>query len=292
MDELMSLKNDYDDLKKSTQKFDAKITEELQTLQKKVDDNHKLILQKFETLKTGQFADTELILKSVIKHIKFSDTYRTAIVASPRSQLKLAKVHGHQMMIDIILSDFFTNSANNLAERKILEIGTMRENIWNQNSTSRLACLARMLGSSLTSVDMDPENAIRAKEFCSPYAGYINFITAPGEEYLAHLDEKTPHYVYIDAYDFDHPNHSDHRQSRYTEILGEEINDEACWKMHLDCAVELVKKLPLEGTIVIDDVWFDKEEWFGKGRTAIPYLMENGFSLIGQTWSTAAFRRL
>ena len=289
IDPLQKLK----ELEKKFSKTTSALTKKVNTLERDFHEYQKTIEQRFDNLQNGQFADTELILKSLIVLKRQKSRFLRKLEPVSQNNLPVSKIHGHHMMIEIILSDYIHfPKLLNFSNRKILEIGTIRENLWSQSSTSRLACLSRMLDMRLTSVDMDPDNARTAEKICASHRGYIDFVTMRGEKYLAQLQGKTPHYIYIDAYDFDHPNHSNHRQSRYTQILGAEINDEACWKMHLDCAVELVKKLPLEGTIVIDDVWYKKGEWFGKGRTAIPHLLENEFSLVGQTWSTAAFRRL
>ena len=269
-----------------------RVSSEVLTIRKSIKQLAVSTEEKFGSLPQGQFADTELILKSLISLVRHKNLYNLPLTPKVRESLPQTKTHGHQMMIDLILSDFVNNPELDFSVRRILEIGTIRENLWSQSSTSRLGCIARMLETQLISVDMDPENAVKAKEICSPYIGYIKFVTAPGETYLASYEGKCPVYVYIDAYDFEHPYHSDYRQSRYEEMLGERINDKACWQMHLDCAKQLVNKLPQNGTVVLDDVWFEDGEWRGKGHTAIPFLLKNQFSLVAQSWSTAGFRRL
>ena len=287
-----SAKSKNDALKKEMSALKSLLTEEIGALKKTVTALSQSTEDKFESLPQGQFADTELILRSLMSQLRHGHLYNIPLVPKTRDDLQVSKIHGHLMMTDLILSDYINNPRLDFSKRKILEVGTIRENIWNQSSTSRLGCLARMLETQLISVDMDPNNAVQAKEICAPYGGYISFVTAPGETYLAEHEGECATYVYIDAYDFDHPNHSDHRQSRYEEMLGERINDAACWQMHLDCAKELVNKLPEDGTIVLDDVWYEGGEWQGKGHTAMPFLLKNKFSLVAQSWSTAALRRL
>lgn len=268
------------------------VSTEIESLKKSIDKLGAATDARFDRLPQGQFADTELILKSLMAQLRHGYAYNLPLIPKARKDLPQSKIHGHLMMVDLILSDYINDPYLDFSKREFLEIGTIRENLWNQSSTSRLVCLARMLDTRLTSVDMDPNNAVQAKEICRPYGGYVQFVTSPGETFLADLEEDCATYVYIDAYDFDHPHHSDHRQSRYQEILGAPINDESCWQMHLDCAKELSTKLPDDGVIVLDDVWYESGEWQGKGHTAMPYLLKNKFSLVAQSWSTAALRRL
>lgn len=221
--------------------FQASIFDEIEDLKQTIAGLITSTSEKFDQLPKGQFADTELIIKSLMSQIRHKNNYATPLDPKVRSEISSSKIHGHLMMVDLIISDFLNRPELSFNTREILEIGTMRENIWNQSSTSRLGCLARLLDTILISVDMDPNNAIQAKKTCAPYSGFIKFITAQGELFLTGLEGTCPTYVYLDAYDFDHPNHSEHRQSRYEKLLGERVNDEACWKMHLDCAKSLSK---------------------------------------------------
>ena len=74
------------------------------------------------------------------------------------------------------------------------------------------------------------------------YGDTVKYITAPGEQVVRDWDGQLPPYIYIDAYDFAHPEHSDERNRRYEELQGSSINEEDCWRMHLECAEAFVEK--------------------------------------------------
>ena len=100
-----------------------------------------------------------------------------------------------------------------------------------------------------------------------------------------------PPYIYIDAYDFEHDFHSPERQSRYRTLQGAEINNEDCWTMHLRCAKAFAEKCEVGSVVVFDDVFFKDDEWAGKGKLAMPYLLAAGFDIIERSKSTVVLRR-
>lgn len=51
--------------------------------------------------------------------------------------------------------------------------------------------------------------------------------------------------------------------------------------MHYDCCVSLIAKLAPDGVICFDDTWTDDAgRWTAKGTTAMPLLLDNGFTLL------------
>nr|WP_321442499.1 hypothetical protein [uncultured Cohaesibacter sp.] len=243
-------------------------------------------------LTTGRVADVESLLFGLIDCLSSTRTYRKSIPVIPSARARQLLPHGHQMLISLILDDMINDADFFSGPRDILEIGTIREVIWCQSSTLRLACLARYLNSTLTSVDMDPENGKRALSYIDKgYQAHLVTIAEKGEDYLKSDSTTVPRYVYLDAYDFDHGGHSPARQEAYKKNLGAEISDAQCAQMHLDCVIQLVRKLPYNGAIVFDDVFYDDGKWLGKGTTAIDYLLRNGFSVVDQSAATLALRR-
>jgi hypothetical protein len=69
-------------------------------------------------------------------------------------------------------------------------------------------------------------------------------------------------------------------------IGGAEITNEACYRMHLDCATEAVRLMGTGGVIVFDDAWRQGDGWGGKGHSALPFLLDHGFSVIQETRNT------
>ena len=201
-------------------------------------------------------------------------------------------VHGHALLMYQILLDRSTKSKLDSSNGfHVLEIGTTREKWWPQMSTSRLAALCRPLGLKMLSVDVDELSSAAGEKAKRFYGNTIEVRTEPGEEIVENWVGELPPYIYIDAYDFEHDAHSSERQQRYRALQGQEINNEACWAMHLRCAKAFVQKCPEGGIVVFDDVFFKDGAWSGKGKLAIPYMLERAFDVIAQTPKTAVFRR-
>lgn len=188
------------------------------------------------------------------------------------------KEHGHEFMVrEITLR---AEAGENLSGKLLIEIGTTREDLPGLGSTEILAKLCRFHGMRMITVDMDEENTLRARDKMVNFSDTFSAICSRGEDFLANFTE-TIDFIYLDAFDFEHPNHSDKRKRKYQKILGTSINNAACQKMHFDCAVEIVR-LSNSGTVIVfDDVWLEKGTWKGKGETAIPYLTDNGFIVRG-----------
>lgn len=192
------------------------------------------------------------------------------------SQAKVSE-HGHALL----LAHLAAHPPIPLFRRRVLiEIGTTRERIPGQGSTEKLAKFCEEAGLDFVTVDMDARNSAMARRMFARLGLRFRAITAKGEDFLAAWEGPID-YCFLDAYDFDHGNHSEVRQSRYESFLGSRISDTLCHQMHLDCAESLVEKLASDGVICFDDTWKDADgDWTAKGTTAMPFLLKHGFSVI------------
>jgi len=174
----------------------------------------------------------------------------------------------HNILIEYI------NKDKNIKYKNVIEIGTTREITSQLDSSSKFYLLSKDKQFNFITVDMDPENT---KNIKSRYPD-INALCCKGEDFLQKYPD-TVDYLYLDAFDFYHNGHSKERQESYRKNLGCEIatDDKLCHQMHLECCQNVIDKMPSKSIIVIDDVIDDKR---GKGVTAIPFLLSNGFSLI------------
>ncbi len=185
--------------------------------------------------------------------------------------------HGHSLMLRMLKA---TPPKPIGRPRVLIEIGTTRERVPGQGSTEKLAAMCHTLGIQFITVDMDPRNSHGADRMFRRHNLPFRAVTAKGEDFLAEWSGPID-YCFLDAYDFDHGNHSDVRQGRYETYLGSRIADAQCHQMHLDCATSLVTKLSNDGVICFDDTWLDLEgAWTAKGKTAMPYLLAHGFDVI------------
>lgn len=154
----------------------------------------------------------------------------------------------------------------------MIEIGTTREIIPGHDSTPRLYEFCKQKNIKFITVDMDKENT---KNIVKRVPG-INAVTSKGEDYLKSYTGEID-YIYLDAFDFYHDKHSVYRQNKYRDILGTTINDTECHKMHYDCCVNMLDKLSQNCVITFDDIL--DNNFSGKGKTAIPFLLDNGFKV-------------
>ena len=199
--------------------------------------------------------------------------------------------HGHSVLMAVLADEVRADPAV-LSGKTLVEIGTTRELRPAQRSTQKLMIFAAATDMSFVTVDMDPKNT----ESIRTTLPYINPAaqaeTARGEDYLR--DSQAPyHYVYLDAFDVDHGEHSDERQASYRKNLGTTINDTECWKMHLECAEAILERMPVGGIVALDDTWrSDNGGYEGKGKLAAPLLLSNGFEVIAATEETLCLKRV
>lgn len=187
---------------------------------------------------------------------------------------------GHTLLIKHLKKD------PSIEGKNVIEIGTTREINPRQDSSKHLFLLSQEKNFNFITVDMDPENTERIK---SRFPG-INAITMKGEDFLKNYEGNID-YIYLDAFDFYHGGHTEKRQQAYKTHLNTSINDTECHQMHLECVQNCYQKVNIGGIIVFDDVLgsnFNR----GKGVTAIPFLLENGFELLEVGSSFASFKKI
>lgn len=188
--------------------------------------------------------------------------------------------HGHDLLLNYLKKNL-GEYKKSLAGRKLIliEIGTTRENVPGQGSTRKIAEFCNRNGVDFITVDMDPHNTRMASEMFSRLGFNCQAVTAKGEDYLRACPGGFD-FIFLDAYDFDHGQHSDLRQSRYEKFLGSPIDDAACHQMHLDCAQSVETKLAENGIVCVDDTWLENGAWKAKGTLAMPYLIDQGFVVL------------
>jgi hypothetical protein len=238
-----------------------------------------------QTLKDRSFS---LDLLSVLRSMGLRQSIHGA--SSSKENDNPSSDHGHALLM-AVLSDEERAKPGSLANAVLVEIGTTRERIAGQGSTEKLAIFATLTEMQFVTVDIDPKNSKRAQQSMRYLNSAAKAVTARGENYLS-LFSGALDFVYLDAFDFDHGKHSQQRQDRYRELLQTDINDEACWKMHEACARAIKAKMRVGGIVVIDDTWTGVDGTYaGKGKLAVPLLLDSGFEIIAKTRMTVALRR-
>ncbi|TOG48138.1 hypothetical protein [Vibrio parahaemolyticus] len=196
--------------------------------------------------------------------------------------------HGHDVLLDYLKLNAKAFKAEG-RRPTLIEIGTTRELVSGQGSTLEIARFCFENDFEFISVDMDEHNTRVANAGFKKYGYPFQAITMKGEDFLAKFPDSID-VLFLDAYDFDHGNHSDLRQERYQKFLGSRIDEELCHKMHLECVENVQNKMASQGVICIDDTWVENGNWTAKGTTAVPYLLDNGFELIEDRNRAALFK--
>lgn len=189
------------------------------------------------------------------------------IVKAPKSM-----IHGDEMIL--LNHDYIHSFLADKNDLSFIEVGSQR----GTGSTYRLSRYAKQYGYHFITVDADENNSKGAGEIISEVDDSYEAHHRLGEEFLAEYEGKKIGICYLDAFDLitDWP-HKESTVESYKK-RDAEFSNEAAYKMHLDASIAIVNKVIPGGFICFDDVWKDeKGVWQGKGKTAIPYLLEKGF---------------
>lgn len=159
-----------------------------------------------------------------------------------------------------------------LKNKTLVEIGCTR-NEKEQDSTLHLANFCNENNMKFITIDVNPEYIEYNRKRLNEINSNFEAIVSKGEDFLEKYESKID-FLYLDGFDFYHEYHSQERKDNYKKYLNQEITNENCWNMHLEC----VKNCNLSniGTICINNVMND---YSGKGKLAIPYLLENNYKL-------------
>jgi hypothetical protein len=181
---------------------------------------------------------------------------------------------GHKQLIKYMS----TQSRDVLNNSVLIEIGSTREFIPGHNSSEDFIIFCKKNNLKFISVDMDPECSQNVRNISKKH-NFDNFEvhTQKGEIFLKEYDGNMD-FIYLDAFDFYHNNHSQKRMNAYNKYNNQTItkDDYFCHKMHKDCCIEIINKNK-KPVICFDDILDNNKK--GKGVTAIPYLLENGYKL-------------
>jgi hypothetical protein len=206
------------------------------------------------------------------------------------------KSKGHELIIkheSLIFNDIKTGEY-------IIEIGSDRD----AGSTYQIAKLADRYGLNFTTVDIDKKATSRAGKIIGKINRDFKAVNDYGEKVLSEFTSPI-RFVYLDAFDIPGDWHSREVIESYRD-RNLQMTLENCHKMHYDCAVSISSKMPVGGFVCFDDVnpvddqgklIFDRvppdyKKWSGKGATAIPFLIENGFEVIDNRRACALLKRI
>lgn len=192
------------------------------------------------------------------------------VVKAPKS-----KVKGHSMIL--AFRTLIMEHLSDVKDKVLIEVGSER----GSGSTFQLANWAKRNHFGFISVDADANNSSGASEIVKKINPSFEAHHRLGEEFLGDYPHNNIGVLYLDAFDLvtDWP----HIQSTVDSYAkrNAEFTNEAAYKMHYDATINSYKKVVPGGFICFDDVWLDEQgNWQGKGKTAIPFLIDNGFKVV------------
>lgn len=184
----------------------------------------------------------------------------------------------HTLLTNAIIGRKFPS----LSGKTLIEIGSTREILENQNSSEYLIIFCKAHNMKFISIDMDSKCSENVLNFCKKH-NFDNYLikTMKGEEFLQNYKEKID-FIYLDAFDFWHPHHSNVRKESYKKNLGVELSkdDKLCHQMHYECVYHIINnKCVTKDTIICHDDIVTPDGKKGKGALSIPYLLNNGFKI-------------
>jgi len=197
---------------------------------------------------------------------------------------KFDGIHGHKLLLDYLVSQ------KNLKLGLLVEIGSTREDIQGQGSTKEFAEFTKRHGIKFISVDMDELQTKKAQDAFKNIGGECLAINAKGEDFIRTYPGDISA-IYLDAFDYDHGNHSQERKERYSQILNLSITNANSAQMHLECAKSIVDRGEVE-IIAIDDTWRNMGMYLGKGAKAVPFLLSNSYSIVSKSNMALILKRI
>ena len=166
---------------------------------------------------------------------------------------------------------------------EFIEIGTSRNG--DDGSTKTLAEWATRLGTTLTTIDVDPVNCQFVQNL---HILNCTILNAKGEDYLYTRNYSLCpiNFLYLDNFDWDwHPEKTEdfilEQQVRYQQ-LGLAMNNVNSQRAHLAQMIYALPHMADVCLVVCDDTWFNKwwGHYSGKSGAVIPFLMDKGFDIL------------
>jgi hypothetical protein len=192
--------------------------------------------------------------------------------------------HGHNLFLFLI-----KKKNKSRIYKNFLEIGSTREQLYGQGSTEIIAKYCEKEKINFISVDADIKNTDRLKKKLYEYK-YFKSICNKGENFLKNTNIKFD-CIYLDAFDIEKSVKNKLRDEFYIEQYATNITNQMSETIHLEIVKNLEDKINNHAIIVFDDTFIKKNLFIGKGKKAIPYLLDIGFKVTANNSNSVALER-
>jgi len=162
----------------------------------------------------------------------------------------------------------------------IIEIGTER----GHGSTEALAKTAKRHNMRFITVDIFEDAVVAIRKPLKKVDPRFKAVCMDGIMFLRKYPRNDITVLYLDAFDAFYSNsqriHSEKKNCEY-EVRGNKLFNKNAWKMHLGCIKVCHTKIVAGGLVVVDDTRLDESgNWDGKGKLAVPFLLNNSYNLV------------
>lgn len=147
----------------------------------------------------------------------------------------------------------------------IVETGCIRNNTEESKfgdgwSTLNWEYYAKKTNSTVYVVDIDENHLKKSKEVVPP-SDYVHYTKDDSVNYLINFDKKID-LLFLDSYDY----------------CGDAENIRKCHEHSVNEIKAAWDKLNTNCFVLIDDIF--NNEWDGKGKLSVPFLLNNGFEVV------------
>jgi hypothetical protein len=172
-------------------------------------------------------------------------------------------------------------SKNTDSNHTIVEVGSER----GFGSTYYLAKYC--VNNNLNFITIDPsEDSIQsARKIINKFSSdKLKAVKQTGEDFFKENDIRKIVLAYLDGFDVIFPGASvsQDRVGFYASLGIDFLKDgnRISAEVHLETAKLIFKNVVQGGVVAIDDTFYENNEWLGKGKLAVPFLLENGFKSV------------
>lgn len=178
-----------------------------------------------------------------------------------------------------VINDAISRNPNE--DLSVVEVGSER----GVGSTYYMAKYCDENNLSFYTIDPSTESNASAKKILGKFkSNKLQAVKAKGEDFLNGFEKQKIVLAYLDGFDVVFPGHI-HSQDRIDAYASWGIDlmkdgNRLSAEVHLETTKYIYQNVVKGGVIAFDDTYWENDEWFGKGKTAIPFLLKNGYELV------------
>jgi len=176
--------------------------------------------------------------------------------------------------------DIIVDYVDVISSGSVIEIGATR----GEGSTYFfMGFLHNSKKHNFITIDINPETTRHLEKY--KRMGNIDVLTGDGCAMLDKISQPIA-FAYLDNFDLIRPGTENsipiiEQIEKYKKDFNLEMHNDNCYKAHLEQTKKIVEKCAEKCIIQFDDTHFD-QKWIGKGATAVPWLLGQGWHVLPQ----------